>query len=598
MQKIFRELFLCSYKRLEMKKLGVKILFVSILFLIFIYLVLKSDYQSFTYQLLDYYNKTDRIIFFRQNMFTETRFKILKIVSIAIYILISISFLWKGKVIYQNFTRYRKPIFEELKFTLKSVLKKIKSIWKQTSIIEKAALFAPLLIYTAFWWIYGWQNDEIFSYTFLVDRGILVCATYYPGPNNHVAFLVFAAFLNHIIPSFFSDFICLKLPATLASIFSLWTIWFFFYRKNQKTIAWLLFVLIAFAWNFFFYATHGRGYSWIILLFVWSCYAVFKIVTIPSNRFQTVNYWKYWFFWSFCVVLGCYTIPIFVYVWFGSLIGLWSIASNKIRKESTFVSFICGVIILFLYSPILVFNGILAIVSNSWIAPLDLENWLSQFPSYLFDVHGIVGTLAFLASLLLFFTKKEFRKVVIYFWCVAYCPYLIVFVQKVLPFERVFLYRQIAEILMLCFCIGTVVREIRIPLFQKKGYKSILQIAFIIFFISYASFRMYREYYRWNIQISEYSFAEPLARRIYKQNPSSILVLEDTYNVFLRYYFRDSDTKIDVLSDVANDKTLSYQIIILPKNGNFSLSKTNNLNYKIFYEDDFVIGYSVAHSSE
>lgn len=241
-----------------------------------------------------------------------------------------------------------------------------------------------------------------------------------------------------------------------------------------------------------------------------------------------------------------------------------------------------------LYSPILVFNGLSAIVFNSWVAPLSLENWLQNFPTYLFDVHGVIGILAFLFSLLLFFIKKEFRQVVIYFWFIAYSPYLLVFIQKVVPFERVFLYRQIAEILMLCFCIG-VLLEKKTALFYKKSCKKTLQIVFILLALFYACNRMYDEYYRWNIQLSEYQFAEPLAKKIYRQKPSSILVLEDTYNVFLRYYFRNSTTKVEVLPN----KSTHYQIIILPKNKEFPFSKIDSLKYSIFYEDDFVNAYSL-----
>lgn len=558
----------------------------SILFLIFLF---NLQYQSFTFELLSFYNKTDRIDFFRQNLLTESRFFILKIVFGVIYTLFFTFIFWKWKWIKKYFILFKNRIYIEIE----SISKKVKSIWSQISILEKVVLFIPLPVYIIFWWIYGWQNDEVFSYTFFVDRGILVCATYYPAPNNHVAFLIFSAFLNKIIPSFFSDFICLKLPATFSAIFSLWTIWLFFYRRNQKMIAWFAFGLIALSGGFFFYATHGRGYAWIVLFFLWSCFAVFKIISNQNKAIvsvlvtttATTQSKKCWFLWSVSIILGCYTIPIFVYVWFGSLLGLWIIGTNKIRIESIMVSFISGIIILILYSPILIFNGLSAIISNSWVAPLNLQKWLQSLPFYLWDVHGIVGILTLIISLILFFDKKEFRKVAIYFWCIAYSPYLIVFIQKVLPFERVFLYRQVAEILMICFCIGILIEKYKY--YTKSFYKKSLQIIFISLAILYSAFRMYGQYYHWNIRTNVYQFAEPLAKTIYHLKPSSVLVLEDTYNVFLRYYFRDLDTKIEVLP---NPKT-EYQIIILPNEKEFPLSKTDSLNYSIFYQDDFVKGF-------
>ncbi|WP_338759716.1 hypothetical protein WAF17_12185 [Bernardetia sp. ABR2-2B] len=556
----------------------------SILFLIFLF---NLEYQSFTFELLSFYNKTDRIGFFRQNLLTETRFFILKVVVGLTCMLFSAFIFWKWKWIKKYFFLSKNRIYIEVE----SILKKVIYTWNEISFFEKFVLFIPLPIYIIFWWLYGWQNDEIFSYTFFVDRGILVCATYYPAPNNHVAFLIFSALLNKIIPSFFSDFICLKLPATCSAMLSLWIIWLFFYRRNQKKIAWFSFYLVAFSGGFFFYATHGRGYAWTILFFLWSCFAVFKIISNQNKAIvgvlvtttPTIQSKKYWFLWAISLIFGCYTIPIFIYVWFGSLIGLWLIGTNKIRIESIIVSCVSGIIILFLYSPILIINGLSAIVSNSWVAPLSFEKWLEIFPSYLMDVHGIVGILAFIASFILFFRKKEFRKTIIYFWCIAYLPYLITFIQKVLPFERVFLYRQVAEILMLCFCVVILTEKY----FTKLFYKKSLQITFISLAIFYASVRMYGQYYHWNIRTNVYQFAEPLAKKIYTQKPSSILVLEDTYNVFLRYYFRDSDTKVDVLP---KSKT-EYQIIILPLEKEFPLSKTDSLNYSIFYKDNFVKGF-------
>lgn len=569
----------------KMKNLSIKLLVIFISFLIFLFFLSRLEYQNFTYQLLDFYTKTDRIIFFRQNLLTETRFAILKLTFLGFYILFSALFIWKGKTL----KTYLFIAKNRISMEVKSIFKKIKSTWNQILVVEKIALFIPLLIYIAFWWVYGWQNDEVFSYTFFVDRGILVCATYYPGPNNHVAFLIFSAMLDKLIPSFFSDFICLKLPATLAAILSLWIIWLFFYQKKQKIVAWFSFVLIAFHWGFFFYGTHGRGYAWIILFFLGSSFAVFKLISNQTNYYdnlKTVGYSNYWFLWAVSLILGCYTIPIFIYVWFGSLLGLWSIGNNKIRKESIVVSFFSGIIILILYSPILIFNGLSAIISNSWVAPLSFEKWLNEFPLYLWNVHGNTGILAFVASLLLFFYKKEYRKISIYFWCIAYSPYLIAFIQKVLPFERVFLYRQIAEIFTLIFCIEILFKKYLLLFIYKN---KIILYLFVFLAVLYAAFMMYSEHKRYNIQTNVYQFAEPLAKKIYRQKPSSILVLEDTYNLFLRYYFRDSDTKVEVLPSPHTN----YQIIILPKDKKIPLPQTDSLNYSVFYEDAFVVAYSL-----
>lgn len=553
--------------------------------LFLLYFIFSLNYTTFTYQVLSFYNKTDKIDFFRQEFLSTSRFFALKFAFITLYSFSSILFFWKRKILKRYSLYYKNKISSEIKIISTTILNKVKAVCKQLSFVQKVILIIPFFIYIIFWWLYGWQNDEVFSYTFLVDRGMLVCATYYPGPNNHIAFLIFAALLNNLIPSFFSDFICLKFPATLAAVFSLWLIWGFFYQKNQKFLAWIVFVLVAFHWGFFFYATHGRGYTWIVLFFLFTCFAVFKLISNQKN--SSPHSKKYWYLWGVSLILGCYTLPIFIYVWFSSLMGLWIIGTPKIRKESIFASFVVGLIILFLYTPILIFNGLSAIISNSWIAPLSVSNWFQHFPTYLWEIHGITGILALITSLTLFFSKKEYRKVCIYFWCITYLPYLIVFVQKVLPFERVFLYRQIAELILLCFCIKFLTEKIISFSFYIKNYQKFFQSFFIVLAIFYSSFRMYTEYYHWNIRTNVYQFAPFLAKEIYKKNPSSLLVLEDTYNVFLRYYFRKLDTQIDVLPNHNTD----YKIIILPKENLFSLTQKDSLSYFIFYEDAFVKGF-------
>ena len=559
------------------KKVASKVLLLFILFLIVAVLTFSLDYKDFTFWLLNLYNKTDKLAFFRQNLLTENRFLVLQVIFLGGYTALSAFIFWKVKYL----KKWRTFIKNSIQSHCIHFSKKIISVWQNLSTFEKIVLFVPLVIYISFWWIYGWHKDEIFSYTFLVDRGILVCATYYPGPNNHIAFLLCAAILNKIFSLFQTNngsllhFICLKLPATLAATFSLWAIWLFFYRKNQKVLGWLCFASMIFYNGFFFYAAHGRGYSWVVFLFLLSCYTVFKI-SYNSKR-------KYWFLWSFCMILGCYTVPTFIYVWFGSLMGLWVLGTNQIHKVSFIVSFFSGLIVLFLYSPILIFNGLSAIISNPWVVPLSFEKWIQEFPSFLWETHGRIGVLAFLSSVALFLYKKEYRKVVIYFWCIAYAPYIVIFFQKVLPFERVFLYRQITEVLMVCFVISIFSENIKITYFYKKILHSIL----IILFTFFGSYRVYSEYYRYKIETNVYHFAEPLAEKIYHKKPISVLVLEDTYNVFLRYYFRNSDTKIEVLPS----ENTSYQIIILPKQKSFPFSKKDSLNYSIFYEDDFVKGF-------
>jgi hypothetical protein len=78
----------------------------------FLLFLSKLDYQTFTYQLLEFYDKTDRIDFFRQNLLTQTRFIILKITFVGIYVLFSVAFLWKGKAINEYLILYKNRIFQ------------------------------------------------------------------------------------------------------------------------------------------------------------------------------------------------------------------------------------------------------------------------------------------------------------------------------------------------------------------------------------------------------------------------------------------------------------------------------------------------------
>jgi uncharacterized protein with PQ loop repeat len=202
-------------------------------------------------------------------------------------------------------------------------------------------------------------------------------------------------------------------------------------------LAFLLSVAVSFSVQVMSFTTQGRGYGVQLL-----CMTIAIISLVEWLRYGQEKYMKTIFIAS--SVLGFYAVPTYLYP-FVSMLFFAMIIATKVHYKKLFVLVLyVGVLVLLLYAPILFFNGIDAVVNNSWVKALDRDLWLQKLPDYthnLLDVFWDTSlgsstwlTVAFVLGCIYL---KPLRK-----WlCFLLIPFAIIAIQRVLPYARVFTFQ-------------------------------------------------------------------------------------------------------------------------------------------------------------
>lgn len=307
---------------------------------------------------------------------------------------------------------------------------------KDWFVITIAMIFKMVLLYYL-----PLHLDELFSYLFLSSKGILVSLSYYPGPNNHIAYNVFTAILLKLnlptlltirLPSLIADFLILLLIIK--------TFKKFFPTQNFTVFA----AIIIFSTSYLPYSISGRGYA----LQTLSC----LVATL------SVFYWKndktyYSIIFVLANSLGFWVIPTHLY--FFTSILMVQLYLNKNFKSILGLSIAVGGITFLLYAPILLLGNIQLITNNGWTKPLEITQFKNKLISFSIQyLNSIIGfqTLSLLIILLILsylIIKKHttYLNILLFF---IFFPVLFLLIQRVIPFMRVFTY------LNLLFAFGTV----------------------------------------------------------------------------------------------------------------------------------------------
>src|SRR5690606_5717913 len=150
-------------------------------------------------------------------------------------------------------------------------------------------------------------------------------------------------------------------------------------RKFNFETAIISSFVLSFSYNHFFYSIHGRGYIVFALLFLLIFFTTLKITEPGAKRIYRLLY-------IFCSALGFYTIPVFLYP-FAALF-IFSIASflgeGRFRELWHFIvlNMITTALVLALYFPVFVLNGVGAVTGNKWVEPLTWDMFFATAGSY------------------------------------------------------------------------------------------------------------------------------------------------------------------------------------------------------------------------
>jgi len=286
------------------------------------------------------------------------------------------------------------------------------------------------------------RYDEAYSVTTYASRPLYVGLSLYTQPNNHLfhtflVYVVYVLFGNRPwalrMPAFFAGL--LLVPTTYVAARSL-------YRTESASLA---AALTASSSVLIEYSTNSRGYSLVCLFFT---------VLIPIAAYLIRNPgWTGWFLFSIFAALGFYTIPIMLYPVGG--VAAWvllSAAAGDAKPPRRIVSglfvagFLTAVLTTVLYSPVFAVSGPASVFANSVVRALPTRVFLRELPvsfvsTWRYWNRGlpllliIVLAAGFGISLICHMRCSRFRIPLPLALTASVAP--ILFVQRVVPFERV-----------------------------------------------------------------------------------------------------------------------------------------------------------------
>lgn len=326
---------------------------------------------------------------------------------------------------------------------------------------RRAAMLSLALLTAAriyFGIIKSYHSEEVASYDFFISRGLLAVSSFYPIPNNHVLPNTLNWLFFQLNPSVWFT---LRLPVFITS--TIGTVALFAGLLRFSTFRTALVALTLFSWVqlSLYNAVAGRGYWLLMTLAGLHFFGAVAVLSRPAGPRVA---------WAVLLgsgILGCYTVPSFAYVvasaasYLGLVFGLrrdW-----ERLEQTTAVAAGVGVGAALLYAPLLLLSGWHRLLANGYVVAKPWPVLLRELPAFVWFTEGTlagqrtIGALVFGTGLLAFgwlwrasrraVLAPDLRKAVRQLgppaaWFVL-LPYVLLTAQRVLPPERVLLYKAL-----------------------------------------------------------------------------------------------------------------------------------------------------------
>jgi len=297
--------------------------------------------------------------YFNIGLFQSTMRRIRGLSLICAFVAILLIMLW------HRLERWLTPSITGLVLGFKH-LRRTRVVWDTTTIVVLSFITAIAAWLRVAFVKQPIRYDEATTVLGYASKPIYLGLSLYNEPNNHL----FHTLLVHLSIGIFgiSEW-SVRLPALLAgTILPLFT--FILVRKfSGRMAAYLAASLVATSSVLVEFSTNARGYTILCVLTV-----ALIICGLEASRRASPA----WFaLFSLCTVLGCWTVPLFVFPFVGTSLWLiWETAPRSARLQSffrkrLFVSAVfSGVLSGVLYLPVIVANGPAALFQNKFVSPL------------------------------------------------------------------------------------------------------------------------------------------------------------------------------------------------------------------------------------
>ncbi|MDQ6673368.1 MAG: glycosyltransferase family 39 protein [Chloroflexota bacterium] len=285
------------------------------------------------------------------------------------------------------------------------------------------------------------RYDEALSYNEFASRPLYYALSFYPDPNNHLLNTLLVHLTSAAMGS--APWV-LRLPAFVAGVLLVPATYALAHVLFDRRAAVMASALVAVSSYVVEYSTNSRGYTLQALCFVVTlCLAVVAARRDSPTALLLA---------SLVAALGAYALPTMFYG--GAIVAAWFVLESRHAKLSRITrghlvvsGLLLGLVVTLAYLPVVLVSGADKLVFNRFVVPLDLAQLTTELPVSLARTWGFWNRdLSVVVSALL----------VVGFWiaCVAEARHgrtpigllapgvclVIVLVQRVAPFERVWLF--------------------------------------------------------------------------------------------------------------------------------------------------------------
>ncbi|HXA01905.1 MAG TPA: glycosyltransferase family 39 protein [Cytophagaceae bacterium] len=510
------------------------------------------NYHDFTVLIVRFLNAEDKLEQFRASFLTPPKFIILRIA------LLIVTTLYGLLIFFARISKVNLFIGETRKdaiLVFHNLVQEIKSL----SFPEKTIainIFIFIIGFHLFYFIrFPIFIDEAFSYVHFVSKGFLTSASYYPGPNNHVFYSELCVFIN----LFFDDpLLVMRLPAFLSGL----ALSFLFFLVLKKYLGFQISLLSTIIFSLSeqtnFYSSQGRGYI-LVTFFVFLAFYSLGQFLFNSRRFYLLLF-------VVSSVLGFYTLPVFLYpfasMFLWTLFIIWKKQDRYLFFKTIALYSVIVVLFLILYLPVLLLNPADVVFGNTWVSsPADFYN---KFPEYILhlnsfwwgDGFSLLFSLAAIAGLAWLGAKQHVTTIAAII-LLFFLPFFMIFIQKVLPFERVWLYYLLFLSAGLAYFIIKLIGLLAGNTLSQK----VTGIACIIITLGFYTLLNYRILERKTF--SYYTELDQFLARIDSLHVKNIQASDPEYNTFIRLHSMEKNTSLKIVS--GQDAMTKPDLMVTPK---------------------------------
>ncbi|MBY0424726.1 MAG: hypothetical protein K2Q22_03735, partial [Cytophagales bacterium] len=413
--------------------------------------------------------------------------------------------------------------------------------------------------------------DEAFSYVYFISKGCWVTALYYPGPNNHVLYNLLCCIVD-LLP--ISAYWVIKIPAFLLSMGIMALAYLYFNRKWGCIPAIAGVAILVSQELFISYTLLGRGYM--LMAFA----VLIGLISLDQWLVNGKKSYKSMFIIS--MIIGFYAVPVFFYP-FCSFVIVGMISSGKTGDKRLRLEFVQAVFwvlvgVAGVYAPLVLFNGLPALISNPWVMPLAVGDFLPKVQGYLIDFYstctglhfsGAVGVLVVLGWYLVKYTRFPAEYLLFYI-----VPVGLLLMQRVFPYDRVWVYFTVINSWLMAYIISS---------FRHKTLRLGMVTGILLLCVGLNIYHSYEK-------ISGIARTDQLCKQWISMTRGPIFTNDDAYHIFLMLASQEQNSLVSIDYERFNSQ-IPYSMLILSKT--LPPPQVPWGNYRVAMENEYIKLYKL-----